>query len=94
MKISTRQDRVATLQDIRLGDLPVALYAPIADLLAEFVEGTLYDDVAGGVSQKAMKRLEARLGHALESVTPGEMPEELRRLAEARIEHLKRANSK
>jgi len=53
MKPVTRKDQLASLQDIRLGDLPAPVYELIAELLAQFAEGTLYDAANGaGISQE------------------------------------------
>ena len=89
MKTVTRQDQLATLQDIRMGDLPAPLYLLIAELLAQFAEGTLYDAETDGVSQEVLRMFEERLHDALEMVMFKQLPPQMQRLADAWIEHHK-----
>jgi hypothetical protein len=82
MKPITRKDQLASLQDIRLGDLPAPLYELIAELLAQFAEGTLYDPENGaGISQEVLRMFEARLHDALETVMFKQLPPQMQRLA-------------
>jgi len=81
MKTLARQDQLASLQDIRLGDLPAPLYGLIAELLAQFAEGTLYDTDTGGVSREVLRMFEGRLHDALETVMFKQLPLEMQRLA-------------
>jgi hypothetical protein len=82
MKPVTRKDQLASLQDIRLGDLPAPLYELIAELLAQFAEGTLYDAENGaGISQEVLRMFEARLHHALETVMFKQLPLRMQRMA-------------
>ena len=74
MKSVTRQDQLASLQDIRLGDLPAPLYRLIAELLAQFAEGTLYNADGGGVSQEVLRMFEGQLHEALETVMFKQLP--------------------
>ena len=83
MKPVTRKDQLASLQDIRLGDLPAPLYELIAELLAQFAEGTLYDGAEGGdgISQEVLGMFERRLRNALETVKFTQLPPQMQRLA-------------
>jgi hypothetical protein len=83
MKPITRKDQLASLQDIRLGDLPAPLYELIAELLAQFAEGTLYDAAEGGdgISQEVLCIFERRLRNALETVMFKQLPPQMQRLA-------------
>jgi hypothetical protein len=82
MKPVTRKDQLASLQDIRLGDLPAPLYELIAELLAQFAEGTLYDLESGaGISPEVLRMFEARLHDALETVMFKQLPQQMQRLA-------------
>ena len=74
MKSVTRQGQLASLRDIRLGDLPAPLYGLIAELLAQFAEGTLYDADTGGISQEVLRMFEGRLHEALEKVMFKQLP--------------------
>jgi hypothetical protein len=79
-KTRTRQDVLQRLHGIRLGDLPVALRDPIAELLATFAEGHLYDNYTDGVNKQAMAWLEVGMQRAIETVTHGELPEAMQKL--------------
>jgi hypothetical protein len=81
MKSVTRRDQLASLQDIRLGDLPAPLYRLIAELLAQFAEGTLYNADGGGVSQEVLRMFEGQLHEALETVMFKQLPPQMQRLA-------------
>jgi hypothetical protein len=83
MKPVTRKEQLASLQDIRLGDLPAPLYELIAELLAQFAEGTLYAaaEDGDGISQEALRMLEQRLRNALETVKFKQLPLQMQRLA-------------
>ena len=85
MKTVTRQDQLASLDDMRLGDLPAPLYGPIAELLAQFAEGTLYDADTNGISQEILRMFGARLQDALETVMYKQLPPQMQRLADAWI---------
>jgi hypothetical protein len=89
MKTVTRQDQLATLDDMRVGDLPAPLYGPIAELLAQFAEGTLYDANTNGVSLEILRMFGARLQDALETVMFRQLPPQMQRLADAWIKENK-----
>jgi hypothetical protein len=57
------------------------LYKLIAELLAQFAEGTLYDVDTRGVSQEILRMFEGRLHEALETVMFRQLPAEMQRLA-------------
>ena len=85
MKTVTRQDQLATLEDMRVGDLPAPLYGPIAELLSQFAEGTLYDADTNGVSREILRMFGARLQDALETVRFKQLPPQMQRVADAWI---------
>ena len=83
MRPVTRKDQLASLQDIRLGDLPAPLYELIAELLAQFAEGGLCDatESGDGISQEVLRMFEQRLRSALETVKFKQLPLQMQRLA-------------